>query len=167
MEGEGVKLVSLSQQLTKYRYALGVLALGAVLMLLPSPQKTESAEPTGDPFDRLAVQREMEQILSKVDGAGALKLMLSVSSGSELELASDESAQQEEGRAVRERKPLVLDSGSSERVVVTKSCYPGYTGALIVCEGAGNAAVRLSLTQAVSSLTGLTADKITVVKGKP
>jgi membrane peptidoglycan carboxypeptidase len=45
--------------------------------------------------------------------------------------------------------------------------WPRFTGALIVCEGAGNASVRLALTQAVASLTGLTADRITVVKGKP
>jgi len=162
-----LKLISITQQLAKYKYALGVLALGVVLMLLPSPREAESAEVGGESFDRLAVQREMEQILSKIDGAGALRLMLSVGSGTELELACDVSAQSGDGRETREKKPLVLDAGSAESVVVTKSRYPGYTGALIVCEGAGSAAVRLSITQAVASLTGLSADRITVVKGKP
>ncbi|MBE6910130.1 MAG: hypothetical protein E7474_11250 [Ruminococcaceae bacterium] len=41
------------------------------------------------------------------------------------------------------------------------------SGALVVCEGAGSAAVRLQLTQAVSALTGLSSDKIAIVKGKP
>ncbi|MBQ1242637.1 MAG: stage III sporulation protein AG, partial [Oscillospiraceae bacterium] len=76
-------------------------------------------------------------------------------------------AEREDGSLSQEKKTLVLDSGSSESVVVTKSRYPRFTGALIVCEGAGNASVRLALTQAVASLTGLTADRITVVKGKP
>ena len=42
-----------------------------------------------------------------------------------------------------------------------------WAGAVIVCEGGGSAAVRLQLTQAVSALTGLPSDKITVVRGKP
>jgi len=42
-----------------------------------------------------------------------------------------------------------------------------WAGAVVVCEGGGSAAVRLQLTQAVSALTGLPSDKITVVKGKP
>jgi len=162
-----MKLVSISQQLNKYKYALGVLSLGIVLMLLPSGKAEENTQQKGDPFDRLAVQKEMEQILSKVDGVGALQLMLSVDSGTELELAGAVSEEMDEGRAAREEKPLVLDHGSSEDVVVIKSRYPGFSGALIVCEGGGSAAVRLSLTQAVSSLTGLAADRITVVKGKP
>lgn len=155
------------QKLGNYKYALGVVALGLVLMLLPSPSTEEKAPLQSDTFDRAALQREMESILSAVEGAGRLSLMLSVESGAELELAGDTKAEREDGSLSQEKKTLVLDSGSSESVVVTKSRYPRFTGALIVCEGAGNASVRLALTQAVASLTGLTADRITVVKGKP
>lgn len=162
-----MKLVSIPQQVKKYKYAAGVLALGLLLMLLPSGKTEESVQQRSDPFDRAAVQREMEQILSKIDGVGSLRLMLSVASGTEVELAGETSEEVEDGRAARVTKPLVLDRGSSEDVVVLKSHYPGYTGALIVCEGGGSAAVRLALTQAVAALTGLTADRITVVKGKP
>lgn len=150
-----------------FKYALGVVALGLFLMLLPSSSKEETPSIRQDAFDRAAVQREMERILSAVEGAGRLSLMLSVESGAELELAGDTKAEREDGSISQEKKTLVLDSGSSESVVVTKSRYPRCTGALIVCEGAGKASVRLALTQAVASLTGLTADRITVVKGKP
>ena len=44
--------------------------------------------------------------------------------------------------------------------------YPEYLGALIVAEGAGNAETKLKLTQAVAALTGLSTEKITVVKMK-
>ena len=40
------------------------------------------------------------------------------------------------------------------------------TGAVIVAEGAGQPSVKLALTNAVMSLTGLGADKITVIKMK-
>lgn len=42
-----------------------------------------------------------------------------------------------------------------------------WTGAVIVCEGGGSAAVRLQLTRAVSALTGLSTDRIAIVKGRP
>ena len=44
--------------------------------------------------------------------------------------------------------------------------YPQFQGALIVSEGADNAQVRWSIVCAVSALTGLGSDKITVVKMK-
>ena len=57
-------------------------------------------------------------------------------------------------------------SGTQE-VVVTNRVYPRYVGALVVCEGGGSAGVRLAVTQAVSALTALPSDKITVLQGKP
>ena len=41
---------------------------------------------------------------------------------------------------------------------------PLYRGALIVCEGGGNDAVRLQVIEAVAALTGLGSDRIAVVK---
>ena len=39
-------------------------------------------------------------------------------------------------------------------------------GAVVVCDGADSARLRLEITQAVSALTGLSSDKIAVVKRK-
>lgn len=54
------------------------------------------------------------------------------------------------------------------RVMLTAEAQTGrWTGAVVVCEGGGSAAVRLELTRAVSALTGLSTDKIAIVKGTP
>ena len=37
-------------------------------------------------------------------------------------------------------------------------------GAVVVCQGAGSSGVRLAVTEAVAALTGLPADRITVVQ---
>ena len=39
-----------------------------------------------------------------------------------------------------------------------------YLGAVVVCQGAGSGGVRLAVTEAVAALTGLPADRITVVQ---
>lgn len=56
------------------------------------------------------------------------------------------------------------------RLRLTMTVTPGterWEGAVVVCEGADSAAVRLTLTQALRALTGLPSDRITIVKGKP
>ena len=50
------------------------------------------------------------------------------------------------------------------RAVVTGRTSPVYRGALVVCQGGNQPAVRLAVTEAVAALTGLTADRITVAK---
>ena len=39
-----------------------------------------------------------------------------------------------------------------------------FRGAIVLCDGAENAAVRLAVTQAVETVCGLTSDRITVLK---
>ena len=54
-------------------------------------------------------------------------------------------------------------SAGDEAVVVCRQ-YPTYRGALVVCQGGDRAEVRLAVTEAVSVLTGLSADRVTVAK---
>ena len=54
----------------------------------------------------------------------------------------------------------------ADEVVVTRRMYPVYQGAVVVCQGAGDSRVRLTVVDAVSVLTGLSSDKISVVKWK-
>ena len=143
-----------------------------VLMLLPGG--TAEAEPTaGSPdaeaFDRGAVQEEMENILRAIDGVGELRLMLTVDSGTKRELAQDTTAERSGSEDMkRKSETVVVGTGSgTQEVVVTNRVYPRYVGALVVCEGGGSAGVRLAVTQAVSALTALPSDKITVLQGKP
>ena len=58
-----------------------------------------------------------------------------------------------------------VGSGQQD-VVITQQRYPLYQGAVVVCQGAGKASVRLAVTEAIAALTGLTSDKISVVKWK-
>ena len=162
--------------LRQYKYAILTVALGVFLLLLPSGGE-KTADVAGTPsaaerFDRAALQSEMEEILSSLDGVGRLSLMLTVDGGGKYELAQDEDSAQKrrdgtDEEQSRKTETVVLGSGTNAGVGVTRSSYPEFVGALVVCEGAGRADVRLAVTQAVSALTGLPSDKITVVKGTP
>ena len=64
----------------------------------------------------------------------------------------------------RTSEPVLLDGGDREETVVTQTAYPTYRGALVVCQGGDRADVKLAVTAAVSALTGLSSDRVTVVK---
>ena len=143
-----------------------------VLMLLPggnAEAEPAAGSPDAEAFDRAAVQEEMENILRAIDGVGELRLMLTVDSGTKRELAQDTTAERSGSEDMkRKSETVVVGTGSgTQEVVVTNRVYPRYVGALVVCEGGGSAGVRLAVTQAVSALTALPSDKITVLQGKP
>ena len=161
--------------LKRYKYVALTAVLGIVLLLLPggNEKKQEGGAPdAAEDFDRAALQEEMEEILSSLDGVGHLKLMLTVDGGSAYELARDEAQTQKRsgentGERTQKSETVVLGSGVSAGVVVTRSRFPAFIGALVVCEGGDRAEVRLRVTQAVAALTGLSSERITVVKGTP
>ena len=50
--------------------------------------------------------------------------------------------------------------------MTVKRVLPVFRGAVVLCDGADDASVRLSVTQAVSTVCGIGADKVTVLKMK-
>ena len=154
----------------KYRFPLLLFALGLVLMLLPSGEekaRTEN-ETGGTDYSLEETERRMEEILGRIQGTGKLELMLTLKSGPQMQLAENVDREQngEEESQRSETVTLNHGSGNGEDVYVTNQIYPIYQGALVVCQGADQAAVRLAVTEAVAALTGLSSDKITVVKWK-
>ena len=166
-----MRFIHLENLWKKYKYAALIVLAGVVLMLLPTGRKSSVRQQTPvqntvDSFSLEDTEKKMESILSQIDGVGRLRVMLTLSAGSQLQLASDtDLSGAAEGRSRQETVTLNRGSGYQE-VIVTRQFYPVYRGAVIVCQGAENAAVRLAVTEAVSALTGLSADKITIVKWK-
>lgn len=168
-----MKLEKWSGLLKKYRLALLVVLLGVVLMLLPTGGSTaqtsgESSELRGEIFSLEETEQRMAEVLSTIDGVGRVRIMLTLRAGSSLRLAEDSSLSDSTGgQTKQEKQVLTVNRGSGrQEVVVTQQLYPTYQGAVVVCEGAGSSSVRLAVVNAVSVLTGLSSDRISVVKWK-
>lgn len=157
----------------RYKYAVLVIVLGTALLLIPfgksgktQTQTTSTAVAEQSVED---TEKKMETILSKIDGVGELHLMLTPQTGTEQRLAQntdlsysgDQSAPDDFDRS---SETVLASQSGDETPVVTQTFYPTWRGALIVCQGGGNAQVKLAVTQAVAALTGLSSDRITVVK---
>ena len=61
---------------------------------------------------------------------------------------------------------VTVGAGSGgQEVVALQTVAPQFRGALVVCPGAGQAQTKLQLLEAVSALTGLSADRISICEG--
>ena len=156
----------------KYRYVALVVLAGVVLMLLPSgkgEQQTSSDQPVNvsEAYSLAETEKRLEQLLGRIRGVGQVQVMLTLKSGSSLQLAENRSTSLRDTEDRQDRDVVTLNRGSGyEDVVVTEQTYPVYQGAVVVCQGAGDSGVTLAVIQAVSVLTGLGSDKITVVQWK-
>lgn len=158
----GKQLVKL---LNKYKYALLVVCIGLVLMWIPG-RGSESASQS-EPIPTVAVKAdmaaEMEEILSTIQGAGAVKVLLSEVRGEKIVYQTDTSGS---GEGLRVETVILTDSQRGQSGLMQTVLAPQYLGAIVVCQGADRADVRLAIVEAVSALTGLGADKISVLKMK-
>jgi len=162
----------------KYKYVLLILLVGLILISFPTGGTKEEVSTSAEDqsaFELKAEEQKLEEILSSIDGVGRVKVALSIKTGSETVFALDEaeSVRDESGGDDRvsekdtTKKPVLASSGSSgESPLKVKEKYPEFRGALVVCEGADNAEIRLVITEAVCSLTGITSDHISVIKMK-
>ena len=104
-----------------------------------------------------------EQLLSSMDGVGRVELMLTTSGSEEIFYQTDTRVSGD----TREETTVFSSTQSTQKMpVVTKTKSAPYLGAVVVCDGADSAAVQLRVMQAVSALTGLGSDKISVIKMK-
>ena len=156
--------------LGKYSYVLLVIAAGAALLLLPSggrdsPPEEAPAREEGASFDLEGFERKLERALSLVEGAGETQVVLTLDGGSRQVLARN---QDKDGNGGGSNTVVTVGKGSGQQEVVPlQTVAPQFRGALIVCPGGGDAATRLRLIEAVSALTGLGSDRISVCASKP
>ena len=151
----------------KYRFVVLILLVGIGLMLIPlgNDDRSGTAEETITP-KQPDITEELCQILSRIDGAGEVSVMLTIRTGISTVYQADESTTSGESGSSKQDTVIVTDENRVETGLVQHIVYPEYRGAIIVCQGADNAVVRLNIMEAVSRITGLGMDKISVLKMK-
>lgn len=173
-------LKTASAKLKEWKFPLLILLIGAVLVLWPFNKQTSNTETNTTVMPSEAANeityaeqtaQKLSDILSKIDGAGKVSVMLTVQ-GSDItyfQTDNDSSVEEQDGstRSSTQYKTVILSgSGEYDKAAVIKTEYPSFLGALILSQGADNPTVRLALVNAVSSLLGLGTDKISVEKMK-
>lgn len=150
------------QWIGKYKYLALILVVGIGLMLIPNGTKTSrqatqnvlTATPT------VSISEELEEILSNIQGAGKVKVMLTVKS-------SEQTIYQTDTPSIdRQDTVIITDEQRAQSGLVQQIISPTYRGAIVLCQGADNASVCLAIKEAVSKVTGLDSSEISVLKMK-
>lgn len=152
----------------QYKYVVLVLLIGIVLMLIPGGDEVKPTPVISEEaIQESTVEERLALILSKMEGVGKTEVLLTIAAGEETRYESNEtqSTGQETG-SYRREIVVITDADRNEQGLVQQVIPPIYQGAIIVCQGGDSASVRLAIVEAVSNATGLTADKITVLKMK-
>lgn len=154
------------EQFAKYKYAVLILLLGVVLMTLPPRgDKQERPEEEKTACEERPLEQRLKQILEAMDGVGAVEVLLTLEQGNRSEYQTDfRQNNQPDREETEENTVLVSDGHGADSPVIVSWKYPLYRGAVVVCQGADSPTVKLHIVRAVSSATGLSSDKISVIK---
>lgn len=142
----------------KNRFLLLVLLLGILLMTFPQKKQQTENVPSVQVVE-ISLEDQLSAALSMMDGAGKVKVLLTEAKGKQILYQSNISGERSE--------TVILNDGSRvQSGLVSRIDPPQYLGAVVLCQGAGKASVRLSIAEAVANATGLSYDRISVLKLK-
>lgn len=122
------------------------------------------------------LSRQLEDILSEMDGAGKVQAWVTLSGSSEKVLVQErdyedsllQEADSVGGTRTEEKnngnETIIMNSSGDPYVV--KTLQPKVEGVLVIAEGAGNSVVKKNISEAVEVLFGIDAHRIKVAKKK-
>lgn len=152
----------------KYLFVILILVIGIVLMLLPSGKTSKVQEtPVVEPLLFDDPTQELSQILSQIQGAGKVQIMLTKGGGERTVYQTDQQRDNsEENQSIRVETVIITDQDRAQHGLIQQIMAPEYRGAIVVCQGADDVTVRLAIIEAVADATGLGTDRISVLKMK-
>lgn len=155
--------------------AILVLAFGNFGGENKNSQKTVTEKESSLQIEDYIAENEsrLEKILTAVQGAGRVKVMITVSEKSEKVVATDKKSQTKQEvekensvrDSVQESTTVIYGSGTEEKPFVIKEKLPAISGVVVAATGAGDEGVKLELYEAVKALYGLSGHRIKIVKG--
>lgn len=157
----------ISQHFDRYKYVLLIIGVGVLLMLVPTQSdKQPEAEQTVQANAGVQVEEKLEQILSQIRGVGKVHVLITEQTGSETIYQVDEDRSEGDGSLRTKKETVIVSGGGTQSGLVQTVTPPTYLGAIIVCQGAGSPEVRLAVSNAVSAVTGISMDRISVLEMK-
>lgn len=146
-----------------------ILLVGAFLMVFPFGGEKKSSD--NEKFVELSVdyKRELEEILSRINGVGDVNVMVTYSSSFEKNIAYEKNSNKNEKKDGDNK--IINETSSNTNVVlssgepfVVKQIYPEIKGVVVVADGAEDIFVKQNITDAVTTALGIAPHKVCVVK---
>ena len=133
---------------------IGIMILGIIFMT--SFSETDSVKKTDDKAD--FQEERLESILSDIDGAGSVSVMITYENTGEKNIAYEKrqnDTSYDEKAVMAGGEPMVINEMN-----------PRVKGVIVTADGADNISVKRALTEAVSAVLDVDAHRICIYKRK-
>lgn len=155
---------------------IGILLIGFSDVFLSNKTEVNNSS-----YNEISVQQHIaelekktEKIISKIEGAGKSKIMITADTSKENEYAVNENKSQdvsEENDSLNQRTQIqneivITQQNSTDSALVVKVIEPQIRGVLVLCEGADMPKISEQITNAVKTVLGVPYNKICVLKLK-
>ncbi len=115
------------------------------------------------------LEEKLEGIISQIDGAGNVKVMVSVSGSPEIIYVSDTdnktSTTTNGSTTTTTSSPIIIGSGTNSSGIIKTETLPDVKGVIVVSSGANKVGIKLDILKAVATLLDISTEKITILKG--
>ncbi|MBR1422392.1 MAG: stage III sporulation protein AG [Ruminococcus sp.] len=112
------------------------------------------------------IENRLEKVLATVSGVGQCDVMVTVSSTTEYIYAENVTGSTdnngEDNEQSYKKEIVFIEQNGEKEALVRKTVRPQISGVMIVCEGGGDVKVKERVIRAVSTLLGVSSDKICV-----
>ena len=161
--------------------ALGLAGLALILLSSLLPEKPEekdaaqeqSAVSSTADGSREQLESELASMLSSIEGAGAVRVMITMDTTAEDVYAVDRTASEGSSAADGASQPntqhseqnayvIVKGKDGSEQAILRKQRMPEIRGVLVVCTGGGSAVTREKITAAAAGALGVPPARVVV-----
>lgn len=140
-----------------------ILIIGVVLMVAAGGHdRKKEAVSTANEIAVEDEEKRLADILSQIDGAGEVSVMITYYSSTEKDIAYEtKTASREDKSETSEDKKAVMTDGEP---MVVKEVYPQVKGVIVTAQGAGNTAVKAAISEAVSASLDVPVHRICIFK---
>lgn len=173
-----------------------ILALGVCLLLMSNTlfkPKTPTAdkavvqeektlfqeEATSRDSFEAGLEKRLEEALSQVEGAGKVKVLLTISYGREIVVAENSTVDETDTKETdkdggsreisskkTDSKKIMLSEGGGEEPLILKEIAPRIEGVILVAQGGDNVVLKDALIKATATVLGIESHKVQVLKMK-
>ena len=156
-----------SEIIKKNKYVILILIVGILFMVVPTSQKKDPQIQLTQNEPERSISDEISEAISLIEGVGKAQVVLTIRAGEQtIYQVDEETIIDGEGSDSNIKTVLVTNGDRAESGLIQQTIPPQYLGAMVICQGADSPSIRLAVTEAVSKLTGLKSNEISVLKMK-
>lgn len=169
-----LKLKNVVIKLKSDKKAVLLVLFGAIIMLAVvlvdfSPDKNDKPICSTDSDYENELEEKLCSLVSNINGAGRVKVMLTFESTGESVFACDseenvENKGKESGNRKIKNEYIILKNNGDETGLQIKDVYPKVRGAAIVCDGAADPIIKGQIISVVSALFDINSTDISVAE---